>query len=40
MPHISKEVIFLDYIGQRVELQTELGVVNPLYVLIPRQGKG
>ncbi|MHB1356250.1 MAG: dienelactone hydrolase family protein [Anaerolineae bacterium] len=39
LPRITEEVTFPEYIRQRVELQTEPGVVMPLYVLIPRQGK-
>jgi dienelactone hydrolase len=39
LPQITEEVTFTDYTRQRVELQTEPGVVMPIYVLIPRQGK-
>lgn len=39
LPRITEEREYPDYIRQRVELQTEPGVVMPLYVLIPRQGK-
>ena len=39
LPRITEVREFPDYIRQRVELQTEPGVVMPIYVLIPRQGK-
>jgi len=35
-PRITDEVIFDDYVRQRVEIQTEPGVVMPLFVLIPK----
>jgi len=34
-PKITEEVKFDDYLRQRVEIQTEPGVIMPLYVLIP-----
>ena len=34
-PRITEEVIFDDYVRQRVEIETEPGVVMPLFVLIP-----
>ena len=39
-PRITEEVVFDDYVRQRVEIQTEPGVVMPLYVLIPRDLPG
>ena len=39
-PKISEEVVFDDYVRQRVEIQTEPGVVMPLYVIIPRNLPG
>ncbi len=35
-PTITDEVIFDDYVRQRVEIQTEPGIVMPVFVLIPR----
>ena len=35
-PKVTEEVIFDDYVRQRVEIQTEPGVVMPVFVLIPR----
>jgi dienelactone hydrolase len=39
LPRITEETTFPEYIRQRVELQTEPGVIMPLYVLIPRLGR-
>lgn len=35
-PRITDEVVFDDYVRQRVEIQTEPGVIMPMFVLIPR----
>ena len=35
-PRITDEVVFDDYVRQRVEIQTEPGVFMPVFVLIPR----
>jgi len=35
---ITEELDFPDYVRQRVEVQTEPGVMMPLYVLIPKSG--
>ena len=35
-PRITDEVVFDEYVRQRVEIQTEPGVVMPVFVLIPR----
>ena len=35
-PRITEEVVFDGYTRQRVEIQTEPGVIMPLYVLIPQ----
>lgn len=34
-PRITDEVVFEDHVRQRVEIQTEPGVVMPMFVLIP-----
>ena len=39
-PKVTGEERFDDFIRQRVEIQTEPGVIMPLYVIIPRAGKG
>ena len=36
-PKITEELEFEDYTRQRVEIQTEPGVVMPMYVLIPKE---
>lgn len=38
-PRITEEVDFDDYVRQRVEIQTEPGVIMPMYVLIPHDGE-
>ena len=35
-PRVTEEVDFQDYTRQRVEIQTEPGVIMPIYVLIPK----
>lgn len=37
-PQITETATFDDHVRQRVEIQTEPGVILPLYVLIPRAG--
>lgn len=39
-PRVTEERVFDGYLRQRVEIQTEPGVVMPLYVLIPRGTPG
>ena len=40
LPKITEEIVYKDYIRQRVEIQTEPGVVMPFYVLIPKNSSG
>ena len=38
-PRITDQILFEQYVRQRVEIQSERGVVVPMYVLIPREVK-
>src|SRR5436309_2472612 len=38
-PRITEEKDFGEYVRQRVEIQTEPGVVMPLFVLIPKNAR-
>lgn len=38
-PRVTEEVVFDEYLRQRIELQVEPNVWMPLYALIPRQGR-
>jgi len=37
-PEVTEESEFDEYIRQRVEIQTEPGIIMPMYVLIPKHG--